>query len=154
MSKEEFYNRPGATPYDTYLLLGTNDELVKAEQEIIAAGQNGKVATWKTPNQKHYNSDNGISSKDGDYFGFLNSDNLNVLHEVRDQTLSLYKYSSTSYKMALVVQHEATHPKLSYRDKDANWHIPGDTIMDEKCINEYYDQDMIFRLQWLHNYQW
>jgi hypothetical protein len=135
MSKEEFYSRSGATPYDSYLLMGTNDELVEAEKKA-------KEGNWSTPSLTDYHDVDGIADMEGDYFGFET-------------------FGTSAHKLSVVAQHESMHPKFLFLREpdidnktkaDAQGHFGTEIMRGQPSPDAKYTQDIISVLQWLHNY--
>lgn len=157
MTKEEFYSREGATPFDTYLIMGDGDYLQFFES---CASEGG----WDTPDVSRMRSRtdnsgiNGIAS-DTDFFGFVNTAHLERAFE---STNGVYTYTGTpSSKLSYIIQHESLHPKMSYLKTligangkgvaDTNGHF-GSGILGEGSWDPTYAPEIVQRLLWLHNY--
>jgi hypothetical protein len=129
------------------LLLGSNDQLVKAADEASEKGWDSRVA------RTTYDGENGLHSKE-ENFGVLNSDNLKNLHGVGADG-RLEEYKNMVDKISKVSMHEDGHSKFDDHPKaDKGGHVTN-TIMDGSpgsVIDPKYDDWMKERLGALHGF--
>jgi RHS repeat-associated protein len=146
MSKKEFYSREGAHKSDSYLLLGSNEQLVKAAKQATS-----KEGGWdERVSRTTYENENGVHSYD-DHFGLLNSDNLAQNGIGKDGRME--RYAGMVDKASKIAVHEDGHSKLNgHPSADKEGHVIN-TIMDENpgsVVNPKHDKWMIERLKKIH----
>lgn len=143
MSKDEFYSRKGANKTDSYLLLGSNKQIVNAVKEASTKGWDGSIS------RTTYEDNDGRSSNH-QYFGALNADNLKQLSG-RNARGGITTFKSVLEKSSITTMHEAGHPKFKdHKNAYSDGHVPG-TIMDAAPEPESeHDAWMINKLKYIH----
>lgn len=151
MTKEEFYSRKGADKTDSYVIIGTPDQLISFDRQAIT-----KLGWGKCLVEGRTGTFNGTSPGNGDFLALIDANNIKKIGFEEN-------YSSIIGKIATVIEHETLHPKNTehpgmYSDdrqysiyNGNNNHVPG-TIMDAKIDSEDYPYDvfMVKELRKIH----
>jgi RHS repeat-associated protein len=140
MTNEEFYSRKGAHESDSYVIIGTENQLKEVDMNAESNG-------WEKMGV-NMGERNGRSARDQNY-ALINADNVNVIERLFEN------FATTAQKIATVVMHETGHPKFKDHPRDGNnpnvpGHVEG-TIMDERPGgNDKHDFWMQDKLQKIH----
>lgn len=151
MSKADFYNpdcRPGANANDSYILLGTSEELLAADKQAVDGG-------WRTFQDKTYSAPG--TSFGADQISFVNSDRMNSKIQQTGTIVNPVftdNYKNPAESLAITAMHEAGHPIFrNHPNADRRGHVRG-TIMDAlPDRNSTYDHEMMQILQRLYGCQ-
>jgi hypothetical protein len=149
MTKKEFYSREGADKTDSYVVIGTPDQIISFDNQAIT-----KLGWGKSVIQDKIYGLNGSTPQNGDQISLLNSDNLKKIGE-------LEKFSSVLMKIARTIEHETLHPKIMdhpglYNEAGpvpigSGGHVRN-TIMDANMNSDnfLYDRYMVEKLRNTH----
>jgi RHS repeat-associated protein len=137
MTREKFKNRKGADNADSYILIGTAQQLVDARNDVKEKEENND-SKWGIPYSIDFINVSGTSSSDGDVnMHYINSGNLIPDHRIKDKE----RFSSTEDKLYLAILHEDGHPKFKGYKKNKNSPTSQYYMSSKEAIGHVYDRD-------------